>query len=162
MSNLADRIEQFLARPEASPLIVRDYSRSEYWRHHGCRGATYLFLDWCRQHSGPDFVEQLIDGQESGIANLQAATGRAWEDLFRAWTVSLGSSLASDNHLHHHQPQPREWQPVNEDLREITLRLRGSSAAFVRLTLDGSARSWKLVANAPSDCQLQLTAITAE
>ncbi len=164
MSNLADRIEQFLARPEASPLIVRDYSRSEYWRHHGCRGATYLFLDWCRQHSGPDFLERLIDGEESGIANLQAATGRSWADLFHAWTVSLGRSLASDNDPHHHQPQPqpREWHPVQEDSREITLRLRGSSAAFVRLTLDGSARSWKLVGSATTDCRLQLTALTAE
>ena len=162
MSNLADRVEQFLARPEAAPLIVRDYSRPEYWRHHGCRGATYLFLDWCRQHSGPDFVDRLIDGEESGIANLQAATGRSWEDLFRAWTVSLGSSLASDSGLSRHRPQPREWHSTQPGSREITLRLRGSTAVFIRLTLDGSEQSWKLVANTPSDCQLQLTAIAAE
>ena len=162
MSNLADRIEQFLASPETAPLIVRDYSRSEYWRHHGCRGATYLFLDWCRQHSGPEFVERLIDGEESGIANLQSATGRSWEDLFHAWTVSLGSSLASDLKSPKHKPQCREWHPAKQDSREITLRLQGSTAAFVRLTLDGTAKNWTLAADAPSGCQLQFTAIATE
>lgn len=197
LSNLADRIEQFLAKPEAAPLIVRTYSRTTYWRHHGCRGATYLFLDWCQQQSGPEFLDRLIDSESIGIENVEAATGRSFEELFRDWTVSLGQSLAGDGPVAltkasppinagdsiapalrtvernvvnqsswsaHSclRPQSRSWHSADSGSREISVRLRGTTATFVRLTLDGSTENRCLVAKAPPGCQLQLTAITEE
>ncbi len=180
-SNVAHRIQQFLERPEAAPLLVRDYYRPEFWRHHGCRGAAFLFLDWCIGQSGPQLIDRLIDGDKFGVENLERATARSLEDLFREWTTSIGTNLTRHNEMADLvanrtdpnatalcqsnlaiRPTFHEWRPQQLESRSITLRLRGTSAAFVRLTLDEAATNWRLITDAPPACGLQLTVIPIE
>ena len=180
-SNVAHRIQHFLERPEAAPLLVRDYYRTEFWRHHGCRGAAFLFLDWCIDTSEPQLLDKLIDGDEVGIENLERATGRSFDDLFREWTMSNGTNLARNDELvelvtdendsdatsrcrrvRAIRPAFHEWRPQQLDSPTITLRLRGTTAAFVRVTLEEAAARWRLSADAPPECGLQLTVIPIE
>ena len=88
-SNLDYRVSAFLSRPERYRLVVDDYYASDLFRSHGNRGATYLFLRWCVDRYGPGLVEALIRSERRGIANLEAATGSTFADLFRRWTVAL-------------------------------------------------------------------------
>ncbi|MEK6257446.1 MAG: hypothetical protein AABP62_02405, partial [Planctomycetota bacterium] len=172
-SNVAHRIQSFLDRPEAAPLVVRDYYRPEYWRHHGCRGAAFLFLEWCLNQSEPLRIDRLIDGPSVGVEHLEQATQQSFENLFRGWTTSLGRELAASEiagdetdsgEKAFHQPalsrpRPQEWKPNQFPSQCKTLRLRGTTATYVRIALDDAASHWRLVADAPSECRLQLTVI---
>ena len=177
-SNVAHRVQHFLERPEAAPLLVRDYYRPEFWRHHGCRGAAFLFLDWCIKQSGPQLLDRLIDGDEIGVENLERATGRSFDDLFREWTTSIGTNLTRNDEMVDLvtngtdpdgtalcqrtlavRPAFHEWRPKRLESQSIMLRLRGTTAAFVRVTLDETATNWRLFADAPPECGLQLTVI---
>ena len=176
-SNVAHRIREFLDRPEAAPLVVRDYSRPEFWRHHGCRGAAFSFLDWCLSQSGPQLIDKLIDDHDVGVEHLERATGRSFDDLFRGWTTSLGENLAeyeatgdetgSGAEALHSQclfirPQAREWKSNQYQSQCKTLRLKGTTAAYVNVVLDEAAANWQLVADTPTECRLQLTVIPIE
>jgi hypothetical protein len=177
-SNVAHRIQHFLERPEAAPLLIRDYYRPEFWRHHGCRGAAFLFLDWCLKQSGPQFLDELIDGNEVGVDKLERVTGCSFEELFHQWTMSIGTSLARNEEITDLaesvtdsdavalrqksasiSPKLHEWKPNRLESQSITLRLRGTTAAFVRVTLDESASNWRLLTDAPSTCGLQVSVI---
>lgn len=180
-SNVSHRIQHYLERPEAAPLLVRDYCRPEYWRHHGCRGAAYLFLDWCINQSGPQLLDRLIDADAIGVESLERATGRSFDDLFRGWTTSIGTTLAGNDEITGCvtnaidsntvtlrqatltvRPTVHEWRPDGMESQSITLRLRGTTAAFVRVTLSEAAANWRLSTNASSECGLQLTVIPIE
>ena len=176
-SNVAHRIQNFLDRPEAAPLVVRDYYRPEYWRHHGCRGAAFLFLDWCLNQSGPQCFDRLIDGHFVGVEHLERATDRSFDQLFRGWTTSLGKSLAASEIAGEetvpgaealrqqglsNRPRPHEWRPRQHESQRMTLRLKGTTAAYVKIILDEAAANWRLVADAPPECRLQLTVIPIE
>ena len=180
-SNVAHRVQHFLERPEAAPLLVRDYYRPEFWRHHGCRGAAFLFLDWCINQSGPQLFDRLIDGHEIGIENLERATGRSFDDLFREWTTSIGTNLTRRDEMVDlvtngtdsdgtalcqrtlaARPTFHEWRPKQPESQSITLRLRGTTAAYVRVTLDEAAANWRLLTDASPECGLQLTVIPIE
>jgi hypothetical protein len=91
-SNLDYRIARFLDEPSAYPLVVTDYYRAGLWRCHGCRGATYLFLRFCVEQFGLQTLSQLIADPARGTQNLELATGRSFEDLFRAWTLWLAEA----------------------------------------------------------------------
>ena len=180
-SNVAHRVQHFLERPEAAPLLIRDYYRPEFWRHHGCRGAAFLFLEWCIDQSVPQLLDRLIDGDEVGVENLERATGRSFDDLFREWTTSIGTNLSRHDELADLvtngndpnatevcqktfllRPTLHEWRPQQLESRSITLRLSGTTASFVRVTLDEAAANWRLSADAPPECALQLTVIPIE
>lgn len=181
-SNVAHRIQCFLERPEAAPLLVRDYYRPEFWRHHGCRGAAFLFLDWSVRKSGPQFLDELIDGDEIGVENLERASGRSFDELFREWTTEIGTSLtrkdkfavlAPEGDVSNSttlwrqqaisiQPKVHEWRPKQFESRTFKLRLRSTTAAYVRVTLETAAANWRVVAVAPPESGLQLTAIPIE
>ena len=91
-SNIDYRVSAFLSRPERYRLVVEDYYAADLFRSHGNRGATYLFLRWCVDQFGPSLLERLMLSQTRGIRNLEAATGWAFEDLFRGWTIALAIS----------------------------------------------------------------------
>ena len=88
-SNIDYRVSAFLARPERYRLVVEDYYASDLFRSHGNRGATYLFLRWCVDRFGPGLVPVLVHSEKRGVANLEAATGARFEDLYRAWSLAL-------------------------------------------------------------------------
>jgi len=88
-SNLDYRVSAFLSRPEAYQLVVEDYYAADLFRSHGNRGGAYLFLRWCADRYGPDLLPTLIGSGLSGRANLEAATGRSFADLYRRWSVAL-------------------------------------------------------------------------
>jgi hypothetical protein len=88
-SNIDHRVRAFLAAPERYRLLVDDYFHGDLFRSHGHRGAAYLFLRWCRDTYGPGLLPALVTSPEHGIANLESATGEAFETLYRRWTVDL-------------------------------------------------------------------------
>ena len=88
-SNLDYRISAFLTQPERYRLVVEDYYTADLFRSHGNRGATYLFLRWCVDRFGPSLLDTLIRSPRRGVANLEAATGFPFAELFRRWTLAL-------------------------------------------------------------------------
>ncbi|MBI5759696.1 MAG: hypothetical protein HZA46_14350 [Planctomycetales bacterium] len=88
-SNLDDRIERYLHAPHAAPLVVPDASRAGLWRDPGCRGASYLFLQWCVDQFGDDLLSKLIHSRLRGRANIEHATGVTFSELYRRWTIAL-------------------------------------------------------------------------
>ena len=91
-SNIDYRVSAFLSRPERYRLVVDDYYAADLFRSHGNRGATYLFLRWCVDRYGPSLLDSLVRSERRGVANLEAATGSTFADLFRRWTVALALS----------------------------------------------------------------------
>jgi hypothetical protein len=88
-SNLDYRVSAFLSQPERYRLVVDDYYAADLFRSHGNRGGTYLFLRWCADQYGPGLLPALIGSERRGVANLEAATGARFADLYRAWSVAL-------------------------------------------------------------------------
>jgi hypothetical protein len=88
-SNIDYRVSAFLSNPERYRLVVDDYYAANLFRSHGNRGATYLFLRWCVDRYGPGLVDALVRSDRRGVENLEAATGSAFSELFRRWTVAL-------------------------------------------------------------------------
>ena len=88
-SNIDYRVSAFLSQPERYQLVVEDYYAADLFRSHGNRGSTYLFLRWCVDQFGPGLIPTLIQSPLRGTANLEAATGCSFADLFRRWTVAL-------------------------------------------------------------------------
>ena len=88
-SNIDYRVSAFLSQPERYRLVVEDYYASDLFRSHGNRGSSYLFLRWCVDQYGSGLLDTLIRSDRRGIANVEAATGCKFADLFRRWSVSL-------------------------------------------------------------------------
>jgi hypothetical protein len=138
-SNIDYRVSAFLAQPERYQLVVEDYYAADLFRSHGHRGSTYLFLRWCVDQYGPGLIPALVGSKLRGIANLEEATGCAFADLFRGWSValcqnSLGLDRAGSTVL---------WSGAGS-LEQAT-RLQGWELAgprTTRLTAGGPADQW--------------------
>ncbi len=63
--------------------------RADLFRSHGNRGSTYLFLRWCVDRYGVDLLSALVHSRLRGAANLEAATGSTFADLYRRWSMAL-------------------------------------------------------------------------
>ena len=143
-SNLDHRLAAFLDEPSRFPLVVPDYYRAGLWRNPGCRGATFLFTRWCAERHGPNLVRQLVESRASGTRNLEQATGRTFEELFREWSLSLvsGDELdAPDLRAVLDRLGSRGLRPTlfNGDANhEQTLRVRGTAFTVVELRLESS------------------------
>ncbi|MGE3817882.1 MAG: hypothetical protein AB7I30_00455 [Isosphaeraceae bacterium] len=87
-SNLDYRVSAFLSQPERYRLVVEDYYAADLFRSHGNRGATYLFLRWCVDQYGPGLIPALIRSNRRGVANVEAATGKPFAELFREWSLA--------------------------------------------------------------------------
>ena len=88
-SNIDYRISAFLSSPERYGLVVDDYFTANLFRSHGHRGSTYLFLRWCADRYGPELVPRLVGSPLRGVANVEAATGATFAELFRRWSLAL-------------------------------------------------------------------------
>ena len=140
-SNLQHRIDTFHENPQQSPLVVADYYRAGLWRHDGCRGATFEFLQWCLDEFGEDMLPRLLQAPASGAANLELVTGVPFEDLYRRWTVSMYESGS---------PRVGRWNAIGE----LTIDMRGTSAAYVEVE---AAAARRVLIDAPPGARLQVT-----
>ncbi len=88
-SNIDYRVSAFLSAPERYRLVVDDYYTARLFRSHGNRGSTYLFLRWCVDRYGPSVLPALVRTPLRGVANIEAATGSPFAELFRRWTLAM-------------------------------------------------------------------------
>ncbi|MFL5241754.1 MAG: hypothetical protein ACJ8FY_06570 [Gemmataceae bacterium] len=169
--NLDYRISAYLAEPARYSVVVPDYFGSKLWRSHGHRGATYLFLRWCVERSGPDLLHRLVQTNLSGVTNLEVATGERFGDLFRQWAASMlisGSKLSLEGVPSQrpdlHQPLagrlltgPR-FEGLQMDKEERTIALAGTSVAFFLLHSPKGERT-RLAVDAEDGMNLQVSLI---
>jgi hypothetical protein len=171
-----------LDEPSAYPLVVSDYYRAGLWRCHGCRGATYLFLRFCVEQFGSQILPRLIADPARGTQNLELATGRSFEDIFRAWTLWLAESawnkpaatagrngdLAAKPELAPLDlygslgewglagPRTQLWK-VDSEHKEI--ELRGTSAAYLELVAGESPGPRRICVKGSSGSRLLVSVV---
>lgn len=171
-ANLDYRISAFLSDPSRYQLVVNDYYLADLFRSHGNRGSTYLFLRWCADRFGDGLLPALIRSNRRGIANLEAATGTRFADLYRQWAIALyfsgfdprGGTLEGFRSLRLRGAYggwelagPRTSHLV-PDGRPETWAAKGTSTRFV--VIDGSPRgAVEVEVSGPPEAQLQVTAI---
>lgn len=176
--NLDYRVSAFLSDPPRYRLVVPDYYNAGLWRSHGSRGAAYLFLRWCADRYGDEFVGRLVRTSLTGVENVEVATGERFADLFRQWCVSLALSgtgidcAASATGLRYTPVRRIDLRgPLGDRLlcgprqQSIALtgatrdlEIAGTAAAFVMLhSTDGTRTRVTLTSDA--DAALQVTLI---
>lgn len=162
-SNMDYRIARYWQRPAMSPLIVGDYYRCGRWRDHGCRGATFLFLDWCEQQYAArgraDFIAAVATSGRTGIDAVEKVMGRNVEELYRAWAVSLakhhnaGVNSSRIGRFSASGPRSLDWNVSrsNQHTCDITgtatqfVELRSNHPQWYRLSFDGDAQQpWQV------------------
>jgi hypothetical protein len=172
-SNLDYRISRYLSDPAAYPLVVPDYYEAGLWRNHGCRGATFLMLRWCVDQFGEDLLRQLVRGPAAGVRNLEAATGRRFDELYRRWTVAVG--MASGDAAGGYRsvrlhgvlcgwglagPRRELWDAAGDGRLLI---LKGTTTSFVEVRASrAGARSLRLTATPGARLQVTLIPLPAE
>ena len=177
-SNLDYRVSRYLTAPEEFPLVVPDYYRAGLWRNHGCRGATYLFLQWFVDTFGEDALARMIRNPQTGRKNLEQISGMPFDKLFRQWTVEMLSPHAPGAPVA--EPHPRgcnrrdldirgragefvlagprtaEWDVPGEPCR---LRVRGTAARFVALRPTRGDQPRQIRIAAAGGARLQVTLV---
>ncbi len=169
--NLDYRVSAFLSAPERYRLVVEDYQADNLFRCHGCRGSTFLFLKWCEERCGPGLLSALARSGKSGVANIEAATGASFAELFRGWTTEM--ALA---HLKIAEPNSEAssfdpsliaegWPIAGPRTTEIVpggspdrWLAAGTSPHFTLIT-PGSSGAIRVEVEAPPDVEIQVTAI---
>ena len=173
-TNIAYRVSAYLSRPEKYRLVVDDYYAADLFRSHGNRGGTYLFLRWCVDRYGEDVLDHLVRSKRRGTANLEAATGRSFESLFREWTIALylsglepeANSLRSERYR---ALDPRgtieDWvlagprsSQVRPDAAFDAWSASGTSAHFA-VVEGSSAGAIRIEVAGPPTAQLQVTVV---
>jgi hypothetical protein len=171
-SNLDYRVSAFLSEPERYRLVVDDYYASGLFRSHGNRGGTYLFLRWCADRFGPALLPSLIRSPRQGVANLEAATGTSFADLYRAWSIAL--FMTGFDPSRPHAPEFRslnvrgpfdDWELAGPRTSSVTPGgpdASWSSAAtasrYVIVTSSPTGAA-EVTVTAPSEAGLQVTAV---
>lgn len=166
-SNLEERLTVFLDSPSQFPLVVPDYFRAGLWRNSGCRGATYLFARWCVDQHGSDLPRRLAASSLQGVQNLEQATLRRFEDLFRSWTLAAANNSIPSFNLH----QTLDRRDI-AGVRRITSRfadeeqfhsLRGTSFAVIELlTHDVNCTTLSLVGDPAAAWQFSICRIAED
>lgn len=138
-SNIDYRVSAFLSRPARYQLVVEDYYRAGLFRSHGNRGSTYLFLRWCVDQYGPGLIPALIHSPLRGTANIEAATGQSFPELFRRWTVAL----FQDAHDSPTATAASEWGTFRSiDVRAPMDEWQLAGPRVVRMTAGGAGHRW--------------------
>lgn len=176
-ANVRHRLQAFVESPTESPLVVSDLQAAGLWRCDGCRGATFLFWQWCLDEFGPNVARRVVYNRAVGPANVEQATGRPFPWLFRRFCVSLadlvdvmerresqansarpsaflerfGPQLAGTNST---QTLRRDWNG-REDCR---FELNGTTCQIIRMPAD-SRRCANVLIEAPTAANLQVTLV---
>lgn len=134
--NIDHRISRFLEHPQRYPLIVHDYQQAGLFREHGCRGATFLFMDSVARLSGADhFLNEVAQSPLIGIANVESAADAKMAALFRYWTGRLARQLDP-----HESPQVRGGfvctgpRTIDWEQAEFGIELKPTATAFIDVT----------------------------
>lgn len=166
-SNLDHRLFEYLAAPQNFPLVVPNYYGSGNWRNHGCRGATYLFLQWCADRFGERFVRELIRSPRTGVPNVERAAGETFAELFRRWSLAMiakqpgadGYTSLSLNgpcgEFNLAGPRVIDWNLANRQ----TVAVRGTAVAYVRINpghLTSTIRTIRVRADRKARLQITL------
>ncbi len=141
-SNIDYRMSAFLTSPERYQLVVDDYYAADLFRSHGNRGSTYLFLRWCVDWYGTDVLSALIQSRLRGAANLEAATGSTFADLYRRWSLALFRSGLGSSGDQTGVPE-QGFRSVN--MRAPCDEWELAGPRFTRVTPDASTDSWTSV-----------------
>lgn len=167
-SNLDYRISTFLTHPNEYRLVVPDYYRAGLWRCHGSRGSTYLFLRWCVDRYGNEFLSQLAQSNLVGTENIEVAAQAPFRELFREWSTEL--SLAELSPAFPSSPALNLFGPLerrvltgvrHEHLPESgaqVYRLAPTSFLPVRVHVP-AGRSLRVQVQIPPECSPQLTLV---
>jgi hypothetical protein len=168
-SNLKHRIDSFLTSPGAAPLVVKDYYRAGLWRDDGCRGATFLFLNWCAEREGTDFLKRLLRSPRTGTRGLETIMGTPFPDLHREWTTSMLSEAISAS-WNTSSPKAAAalsqssipWEkleviPLPESTQGLQISLAPSAVRFFKIAAANRESCLRIAAD--SDSSLQLTLI---
>lgn len=105
------------------------------------RGAQWLFIQYLTGHYGGEAIlRALTRSRLNGVANVEAATGTTWPELFARWSVALWADGAPE--LAGVAIDPAYTFP-NLDLRETIARgrpfpLSPAVQSFADFSLDGS------------------------
>lgn len=160
-SNLDWRIAAFLGSPQNSPLAVRDYYRAGLWRDPGCRGATYLFLRYWVDQCGEQLLRDLVDSPIVGKRNFERATGVAFPELFRRWTIALVQDQIASVRLHERIGNCDmagiagiEWHP---ETGPCEVDLHGTSMCLVVLNPGAVSRAVRIVIRGEPEARLQVS-----
>ena len=151
-TNISHRVKAYLRHPAHFPLVVPDYYRSGLWRCDGVRGASFLFLEWCRQKHGEDLVGRMLSSANTGTDNLVSATRTPFPQLYRQWSVSL---------LYGHGTDSSSWSPSVcrwDGTSPLTVRVATTATAYV--VPDKIPAGTVIRVDAPADSRLQVTAAT--
>ncbi|HTI51223.1 MAG TPA: hypothetical protein VL475_09735 [Planctomycetaceae bacterium] len=162
-SNLDHRVQSFLENPQHTPVVVRDYYRAGLWRDPACRGATFLFLQWCIQCCGEGLLRELACDPRTGVEKLEALTGQSFPTLYRHWTIALhrgrigtidlGGRLGECQLAGVHR---LVWNSAEQPLQ---LELRGTATAFVRQVADFRQVRRRIVITSEPGARLQVTIV---
>ena len=160
-SNLDWRIAAFLRSPQNSPLAVRDYYRAGLWRDPGCRGATYLFLRYWVDQCGEQLLRDLVESPVVGKRNLERATGVAFPELFRRWTIALVQDQIASVRLHEKIGDCDmagvaciEWHP---ETGPCEVDLHGTSMCLVVLKPGAESRAVRILIRGEPEARLQVS-----
>jgi hypothetical protein len=168
-ANLDYRLSAFLSDPSRYRLVVDDYFTADLFRSHGNRGSTYLFLRWCADRYGPGLLPTLLRSSRRGVANLEAATGARFADLYRQWSIALFFNglvprlggfhdIALRGRIGEYQLAGPRTSTVSPDGATQAWSADGTTTRY--FVIDGSAAGGIDVdIEAPAESMLQVTAV---
>ncbi len=156
-SNLDYRAASYWQNPAAAPLVVRDYYRTGRWRNHGCRGATFLFLDWCQQRAHAagvtHFIPALMATGKTDVEAIEHVLQAPFAELYRDWTIALATEATAGQEptkvgrFLDSGPRYQHWNLTDESTQAFSIvgtatqfvELRASQTGRYRLVLAGDA-----------------------
>ncbi|MBA3555739.1 MAG: hypothetical protein H0W29_13390 [Gemmatimonadales bacterium] len=144
----------YLVDPEATFLIEPDTSSGDLPE----RGANWLFVRWLADHYaatqplGTELTRALVQTDLRGSANVEGATGEAFDDLVARWQLAnyledLPGFAPADETLHYSSWAFREVYPSYPLVPDNTATgpythtgvLRGGSGQHLRIVQPGAA-----------------------
>lgn len=164
-ANVSHRIESYRAQPSRSPLVISDYCCREYWRHHGVRGAGYLFLDWYLKNTAEHSLSRLLSQPSLDLASLQTASHQSFDELFLAWTTNQGEQLGNEIRQQRRgsAPGPRlahhRWVLSADQQTTLEIKVGATCADFVSIEC-ADETAWQIVVTKPAQARVQATILT--
>lgn len=160
LTNIGHRIARFHFDSSQCPLVVSDYYDADMWRHHGCRGATWSFVNYLQTHYGDKVIDELIQTKSCGIRSIERVTATRFTKLFRNWSAAVFESNVTQSEVLTNRsgnwlfsrPQTQVWD-LKQDLKAT---VRGTACFGIQVSEPGRHR---IKVTADSGAELQVTLI---
>jgi len=154
--NVRERVERYLEETARSPLVLADAMRAGRWRDPGCRGACFLFVDWCLREHGDDWLGRILQTPCGGTDAVAHACRSDFDELYRRWSLHVlaegGTAWPTRT------PAMIPWNIA----APLNLEVAGTSSAFVELECGAGPhdRMWQVeIACGGARRRLQATAV---